>query len=510
MPTTRPTVVPVPPTHSVGSREHWDAIVIGSGVGGSVTAALLAKQGARVLVLEKNPVLGGILASTERGGFKLDVGSHLISRGARGPLGAVLRELGLSRPRFITHHIPVRSRGMYAIAAPEHRRQLPAYALEAARLLDLPPREMASIARMLFQVFTLTELELRKWDRRTLDEFVREHTEHPGAYFLFSFLASIFFVLPPWQVSAGEAIRCLRWVITAYSLSYVEGGMDSIPHALLGLVPAANGELVTGRRVVAIRPSRTGLAAITEDGREYRAPVIAANLAPADLLGVLDGWTLPPEWVGQALEVRGSGNAHQVKLGLRRPLVDEGCLIGGVSLSGKTLADLSLDLMRDTVSAIDVGRVSDPMAIYAPVPTNYDPSLAPAGKQLIVASIYGPVCEHPRDAPEVWRERILSAFESIVPGLADELEFFEMSPVPSIAGWMGKSNRAAICNGQLPGQVGSDRLPVTTPVPGLFLCGDGAGGRGIGTELSACSAMEAVAAIRSHLEAARAVVLDAA
>ncbi len=87
---------------------------------------------------------------------------------------------------------------MFELAAPEHRRDLPAYALEAARLLDLPPREMASIARMLFQVFTLTEFELRQWDRRTLDEFVREHTEHPGAYFLFSFLASIFFVLPPW------------------------------------------------------------------------------------------------------------------------------------------------------------------------------------------------------------------------------------------------------------------------------------------------------------------------
>jgi prolycopene isomerase len=498
------TRIPIPVTRSRGRRNRYDVIVVGSGIGGAVAAGALARRGESVLVIEKNDALGGILASYTRDGFKLDVGSHLISRGEKGPIGTTLRALGLDAPRFITHRIPVRSRGMFELAAPEKRRQLPAYALEAARKLGLSAIEMASLARMLFQVFTLTEHELVTWDRRTLDDFIREHTEHPGAYFLFSFLASIFFVLPPWQVSAGESIRCLRSVIADYSLSYVEGGMDSVIHALLGLVARGDGDVVKAARVLAIRSRDGELTVATEDGAEYRAANVVCNLAPRDALSLLDGIDLPPEYVTRVRSIRGSGNAHQIKLALRRPLVDEGCLIAGVSLGGYTLDDLSVELMQRTVACIDVGRVSDPMAIYAPVPTNYDRSLGPEGSQLIVASIYGPICEEPVDVPERWRERILDAFSEIIPGLRDELLFVEFDAVPEIGIWMGKSNNAAISNGQFPGQVGRDRLPVVTPVPGLYIAGDGAGGRGIGTELATMSGLEVVRAIQSRVRLERA------
>ncbi len=218
-------------------------------------------------------------------------------------------------------------------------------------------------------------------------------------------------------------------------------------------------------------------------------------MAPRDVLPLLEDVDLPPEYVARVRAIRGSGNAHQIKFGLRRPLIDEGCLIAGVSLGGYTMEDLSLELMQRTVSAIDHGRISDPMAIYAPVPTNYDPSLGPEGAQLVVASIYGPVRDDPADPPERWRERILDAFAEVVPGLRDELLFVEFNPVPDLGVWMGKSNNAAISNGQFPGQVGRDRLPVETPVAGLYFAGDGAGGRGIGTELAATLGLEAVHAM---------------
>ena len=486
-----PAPIQSPRANARPSRSRWDAVIVGTGVGGSATAALLAAAGRKVLVIEKNPVVGGILSSYRRDGFKIDAGSHLISRGERGPLGMVLRSIGADRPRFLTHRIPVRSRGIFEATAPPSRRGLLRVAAKAVRDLGIPRRDVNRLARMMFHVFTLTEMELRRWDRRTLDEFIRRYTEHPGAYFLFSFLASIFFVLPPWEVSAGESIRCLRWVLRDYRLSYVEGGMDSLANVMLARVTAAGGEVITGTAVTAIRRHGDHLQVVTAGGDEVDAPAVAANLSAGDLVDLLEPDAVPLPWTAHVHALRGSGSAHQVKLGLRRKLVDEGCIIGGISSNGLGPADLTIDLMERAVGNIEAGRVSDPLALYAPVPSNYDPSLAPPGCQLIVASIYGPVRRDPFDPPEHWRERALSAIASIIPGLEDELLFAEFSPIPEVGRWMGKSSNAAICNAQVPGQVGRDRLPVATPVPGLYLCGDGAGGRGIGTELAATSAMQA-------------------
>ena len=56
----------------------YDAIIIGSGIGGLTTAALLAKLGKRVCVLEQHYTAGGYTHSYEREGYEWDVGVHYI------------------------------------------------------------------------------------------------------------------------------------------------------------------------------------------------------------------------------------------------------------------------------------------------------------------------------------------------------------------------------------------------------------------------------------------------
>jgi len=60
--------------------EHkpWDAIVIGSGMGGMTSAAALSKMGHKVLLLEQYKTLGGLTHSFSREGFSWDVGIHYL------------------------------------------------------------------------------------------------------------------------------------------------------------------------------------------------------------------------------------------------------------------------------------------------------------------------------------------------------------------------------------------------------------------------------------------------
>ncbi|WP_068857941.1 phytoene desaturase family protein [Perlucidibaca aquatica] len=60
------------------AAEHYDVIVIGSGIGGLSLAALMSKLGKRVCVLEQHYTAGGFTHSYEREGFEWDVGVHYI------------------------------------------------------------------------------------------------------------------------------------------------------------------------------------------------------------------------------------------------------------------------------------------------------------------------------------------------------------------------------------------------------------------------------------------------
>jgi all-trans-retinol 13,14-reductase len=56
----------------------YDAVIIGSGLGGLQCAYILAKEGYSVCVLEKNPVAGGCLQTFRRGSTVFDTGMHYI------------------------------------------------------------------------------------------------------------------------------------------------------------------------------------------------------------------------------------------------------------------------------------------------------------------------------------------------------------------------------------------------------------------------------------------------
>ncbi|OSY88035.1 FAD-dependent oxidoreductase [Tenacibaculum holothuriorum] len=73
-------------------QENYDTIIIGSGMGGLSTAAILAKEGQKVLVLERHYTPGGFTHIFKRKGYEWDVGIHYI--------GDVQREKSILKKLF--------------------------------------------------------------------------------------------------------------------------------------------------------------------------------------------------------------------------------------------------------------------------------------------------------------------------------------------------------------------------------------------------------------------------
>ena len=96
-------------------EENFDVIVVGSGLGGLVTASQLASKGANVLVLEKYIIPGGSGASFKRKGYTFDVGASMIfgfgEKGYTNLLTRALRDVNehcetIPDPVQLEYHLP--------------------------------------------------------------------------------------------------------------------------------------------------------------------------------------------------------------------------------------------------------------------------------------------------------------------------------------------------------------------------------------------------------------------
>ncbi len=385
--------------------EPLRAIVVGSGIGGSAAAALLAHAGIPTTLLEKNRRLGGSCAGYDKQGFRIDIGTHMFCRGPVGPIGEVLRRVGregamdFRRTRDIAEVRVVdrtRSGEILRVAVPAELHRMPRFVWEGARALGLSAREVARVSRMFAYILSMSQEEIDSWNDRTVEELVSRYTDHGPTIGMFAFLLGLYFILPYWEVSAGEAVWSFQRMVRDNWLSYPMGGSRAVPETYCRIAREHGAEIRTGSAVRRILVERGVVRGVElADGTALRARIVVSTSSLKTTVGRLVGEEhFPQAYVERVRAIRGSYIAVQAKIGLRKKLVSAGAIVGGVGAEVDLLR-MSTDDIKATYANVATGRVPAVVPYYCPIPTNFDPSLAPPGCQLLTVCAVAPTTDIP-------------------------------------------------------------------------------------------------------------------
>lgn len=166
-----------------------DVVVIGAGSAGLSAAALLAKEGRSVCVVEASPWLGGRGMAVPEEGFKLNLGGHLLEDSGSG-ITKVFEHVGKKLVHgTVSTDVPVWDDEQRRWASIRER-----YSGDKSELKKV----IAALAETPYE-------ELDAWDDRPLREWMRQHTTDQGVIDLWEFLAVLECMTDDWfDHSASE------------------------------------------------------------------------------------------------------------------------------------------------------------------------------------------------------------------------------------------------------------------------------------------------------------------
>lgn len=484
-------------------EQHWDVVVIGSGMGGSAAGAICALNGLRTLILEKNPRPGGACSYYEKDGFQMDCGTHLFIRGNKGPFGELTRRLGMGEPLEF-RHTPntVHLKGMGVdVKIPQNLLGRAAIAPVMAWQARISPLQYYGIARLMIDIVKMKPHEIEALNNVTVEEYMLRFTKNDEVRSMFGLLLGLFFILPPWEASAGESIWNLQKFIMEMNLGYPKGGAVAIPKTFLSGAEkyGATVRMKAGVKKIEVENGQVS-AVILRGGERIKTRAVISTTSLADTVSALVGEShFPKPYVQRTKGIKPSWTAVQAKIAVKKPVIDAGSLVGGTPL--KMDNRINSNFLQEAMGSLEHGKFSGFVPIYAPVPTNYDPSLAPPGCQIITAVAVAPTLDiELKDGEQQWIDGMMNALYEMVPNLKKNILFYDTWSVRTLAAWIGKSNGSAITTSQTPNQVGLKRPAHRTPVRGLYIAGDcGGHARGVGTELACKSGMDCADEVTSDI-----------
>jgi phytoene dehydrogenase-like protein len=499
----------------------YDAIVVGAGHNGLVTAAYLAKAGRSVLVLERRDRVGGILDTTDLvDGFRAPGIVHTVGR----LRASVISDLGLVRHGLVTIEPPVRvfapspdgsSITLWADAArtATELRERSKSDAEAYPEFDRRIRSLASFLSYLHAITppdvknpsmadAMNGLKLGSAFRRlgkkpgreatralpmAIADYVAETFETEAMRGALAARATQYTAMGPW--SAGTTAVLLSDSAgndggAPGQATIARGGPGALAEALAGAARGFGAEIRTGTEVVRVltRGHRVVGVALA-DGQELQARAVVTAIDPKRTLTTLvDPVAIGPHLRWRATNVRTPGAVSKVNLALSGLPTFHGA-DSPERLAGRIVLAPSIDDLERAFDASKYGRMSEEPFLEATIPTISDPSLAPEGRHVMsILAQWTPYTLREGDW-ETERDHladvVVKTMERVAPGLG------ELITARQVITPVDLERDYGLTGGHVyHAEPGLDQFFVWRPLlgharyrlglPGLYLCGSGA------------------------------------
>jgi all-trans-retinol 13,14-reductase len=435
--------------HSLDDR--WDAIVIGSGIGGLTTAALLSKHAAKkVLVLERHYTAGGYTHSFRRPGYSWDVGVHYIgdlqdpASGLRAAFDHLTEGQLEWAPMPDVYDRVIMGRRTFEFPTGIERLR--------ARLKDYFPNEASAIDRYLAAVQSAQKASglyfaekavprpiarvagrfLRapflRWASQTTLDVLRRFTQNEE---LIAVLTAQWgdYGLPPAQSSFGiHAIVAAHYFNGA---SYPVGGAASIAGAIVPVIERNGGKVVVSadvQEIILQNGKATGVR--MADGRELHADMVISDAGARNTFQQLVRQPQPRlQPVLKDLERVPGSLAHlSLYIGVKQSARELG--LSGTNLWIYPSPDHDANLVR---------FLHDPSApfpvLYISFPSAKDPEFEHnhPGRATLEGVVFAPYEWFARWQDSRWKHRA-AEYEAFKQGLAARIQAEVERNVPAVAG----------------------------------------------------------------------------
>jgi phytoene dehydrogenase-like protein len=501
-------------------NEAYDAVIIGAGHNGLVTAALLAQAGKSVLVLERRHLLGGAAATEEVfPGFKMNTGSD----DAGLFQDEIVRKLFLKMHGLEFRESPVvvfapqpdgtaltlwrdvkKSAGEIAKVSPKDGRRYPEFIRQFGRMAGLMGQMMLLTPpdlkdRALTELFPWGKLglKLKGLGNREMMEFLRILTmpasEYLDEWFEWDGLkgalgASSVTGTKQGPRSSGTTLMMLYQASNGgdgfRTSRFVRGGIGELSKALATAARQNGAEIRTGVNVTRIRlqdGQATGV--VLQGGKEIGAKAIVSSADPKQTFFDLTGAQhLEPRFMRAARNIIFRGSTAKLNLALSGLPQFTG-QTNGQQLSGHILINPSLEYLEKAYDDAKYGRISSNPFLDIVIPTVLDGSLAPPDQHIMSVTMrYAPYQLRDgewQDQREALADKILETLAQYAPGIAGLVSHRQLlTPLD----W---EQEYGLTEGSIMhGQMGLEQLVVMRPLPkwsqyrtpieNLFLCGAGA------------------------------------